>query len=90
MRFYLGTHQPAWLHTFTVPLFISHRRLTGYRSLPKARCHWALDQVPLVSCASTVDGPLHLSSTSRMYEGIGNVTADRGRRRARAARFVCR
>ena len=43
MTFYLGTHQPAWLRTFTVPLFISHRRLVSYRSLPAARCHWALD-----------------------------------------------
>ncbi len=25
--FYLGTHQPAWLETATVPLFLSRRRL---------------------------------------------------------------
>src|SRR5256885_1929343 len=43
MRFYLGTHQPSWLRAFTVPLFISHRRLVQYRTLPKARCRWALD-----------------------------------------------
>jgi hypothetical protein len=43
MKFYLGTHQPSWLRTFKVPLFISHRRLARYHSLPVARCPWALD-----------------------------------------------
>ena len=41
--FYLGTHQPAWLATAGVPLFISHRRLTGRRTLPRAGAPWALD-----------------------------------------------
>jgi len=41
--FYLGTHQPAWLGRLDLPLFISHRRLSGYRSLPVARFAWALD-----------------------------------------------
>jgi len=43
MIFYLGTHQPAWLGRLDLPLFISHRRLSGYRSLPVARFAWALD-----------------------------------------------
>jgi hypothetical protein len=44
MRFYLGTHQPAWLaRELGVPLLVSHRRLAGRRSLPRATGPWALD-----------------------------------------------
>ncbi|HKS43841.1 MAG TPA: hypothetical protein VJT49_01770 [Amycolatopsis sp.] len=41
--FYLGTHQPHWLATADVPLFVSHRRLAGRKTLPRAIEHWALD-----------------------------------------------
>lgn len=45
--FYLGTHQPHWLASETLPadacLFVSHRRLAGRKTLPRARAHWALD-----------------------------------------------
>lgn len=42
--FYLGTHQPYWLETAGVPLFVSHRRLAERRTLPRAtRAGWALD-----------------------------------------------
>jgi hypothetical protein len=47
MNFYLGTHMPNWLESPAVPrdvnLFVSHRRLAGRKSLPKARVGWALD-----------------------------------------------
>jgi hypothetical protein len=44
MRFYLGTHQPAWLAAdLGVPLLVSHRRLVGRRSLPRASGPWACD-----------------------------------------------
>lgn len=43
MKFYLGTHMPNWLAKTDVPLFVSHRRLAGRRTLPKARGRWALD-----------------------------------------------
>ena len=44
MRFYLGTHQPAWLaQGLGVPLLVSHRRLAGRRSLPRASGPWACD-----------------------------------------------
>jgi hypothetical protein len=44
MKFYLGTHQPAWLaRGLGVPLMVSHRRLAGRRSLPRATGPWALD-----------------------------------------------
>ena len=41
--FYLGTHQPQWLSRTRIPLFVSHRRLTGRKTLPKAAGVWALD-----------------------------------------------
>lgn len=41
--FYLGSHQPNWLATSGVPLFVSHRRLAGRKSLPRAIAGWALD-----------------------------------------------
>lgn len=41
--FYLGTHQPGWLATAGVPLFVSHRRLARYKTLPRAMNVWALD-----------------------------------------------
>lgn len=43
MRFYLGTHEPAWLPRTTTPLFVSYSRLIRRKSLPRARCEWALD-----------------------------------------------
>lgn len=44
-HFYLGTHQPHWLATVPVPLFVSHRRLAGRRALPQRPQGqaWALD-----------------------------------------------
>lgn len=41
--FYLGAHQPSWLSTARVPLFVSHRRLRDRRTLPEVRTNWALD-----------------------------------------------
>ena len=43
VRFYLGTHQPAWLARLDVPLFVSHRRLRDRHRLPRTRAGWALD-----------------------------------------------
>lgn len=43
MRFFLGTHMPAWLARTDVPLFISRRRLAGRKRMPRARGLWALD-----------------------------------------------
>jgi hypothetical protein len=41
--FYLGTHEPGWLERTAVPLFVSHRRLSQRRRLPRALGTWALD-----------------------------------------------
>lgn len=44
MKFYLGTHHEAWLGRLdNVPLFVSHRRLMGRKTLPRAKGGWALD-----------------------------------------------
>ena len=43
MRFYLGTHRPSWLRQLDIPLFVSHRTLSGYKTLPEALGPWALD-----------------------------------------------
>lgn len=46
MKFFLGTHQPHWLHDerfVGVPLFISRRRLATYKTLPVAETRFALD-----------------------------------------------
>lgn len=42
-EFFLGTHQPGWLAVVPVPLFVSDRRLRGYRRLPRALAAWSLD-----------------------------------------------
>jgi hypothetical protein len=39
----LGTHRPHWLRLVDVPLFVSHRTLRTYRTLPRAVGPWALD-----------------------------------------------
>lgn len=46
MKFFLGTHHPHWLadaRFADVPLFVSHRSLSRYRTLPRAVGSWALD-----------------------------------------------
>jgi hypothetical protein len=42
-QFMLGTHHPGWLGRLTTPLFVSHRRLRKYKTLPRAQGTWALD-----------------------------------------------
>ena len=45
MKFYLGTHRPAWLgdeRCASIPLFVSRRTLTAKR-LPRAVTSWSLD-----------------------------------------------
>jgi hypothetical protein len=43
MLFFLGTHEPQWLARTGAPLFVSHVRLRGRRSLPRAKGIWACD-----------------------------------------------
>jgi hypothetical protein len=41
--FYIGTNSPGWLKTFPHRLFVSHVRLSPYKTLPVAKVPWALD-----------------------------------------------
>lgn len=43
MRFYLGTHRPNWVWQLNVPLFLSRRTLSRYKTLHPATAPWALD-----------------------------------------------
>lgn len=43
MTFYLGVHRAYWLAEAGVPLFVSHRVLSKYKTLPRAIAPWALD-----------------------------------------------
>jgi len=43
LKFYLGTHEPAWLKRVEIPLFVSTRRLERRKSMPRALGPWALD-----------------------------------------------
>jgi hypothetical protein len=43
VRFWLGTHNEAWLASAGVPLFVSHTRLKRRKRLPVACEAWALD-----------------------------------------------
>lgn len=42
-EFMLGTHQPGWLGRVGVRLFVSDRRLRGYKTLPVAVADWSED-----------------------------------------------
>lgn len=70
MKFYLGTHHPHWLRLVDVPLFVSHRTLKGYRTLPRARGPWALDSgafTEITSRSSFIDTPAAYATAVRRY-----------------------
>lgn len=77
MRFYLGTHMPSWLERVDVPLFVSHMRLDGRRSLPRARGPWALDsgsfsQVALTGGFTTTPRA-YIAAIRRYRDEIGQL-----------------
>lgn len=43
MKFYLGTHEPAWLDRTSVPLCVSRRRLARRVTLPASTTEWVCD-----------------------------------------------
>jgi hypothetical protein len=78
MRFYLGTHQPAWLaRDLGVPLLVSHRRLAGRRSLPRATGPWALDSGGFTELSLygrwRTDARACVAAVRRYCEEIGNL-----------------
>ncbi|EWC64484.1 Phage protein [Actinokineospora spheciospongiae] len=78
MRFYLGTHQPAWLaRDLGVPLLVSHRRLAGRRSLPRASGPWALDSGGFTELSLhgrwRTDAVAYATAVRRYATEIGNL-----------------
>lgn len=78
-EFFLGTHQPGWLSRTDVPLFVSDRRLRGYKKLPRATTRWALDSggfTELSTHGSWACGPTpaqYVDSVRRYAEEIGQL-----------------
>ncbi|WP_330348743.1 deazapurine DNA modification protein DpdA family protein [Streptomyces sp. NBC_00582] len=77
MRFFLGTHQPGWLATANVPLFVSYRRLARRRTLPRAAAPWALDSGGFteLSMHGTWRTPacVYLAAVRRFRDEIGRM-----------------
>ncbi|WP_436499515.1 DUF7221 family queuine tRNA-ribosyltransferase-like protein [Actinokineospora sp. HUAS TT18] len=78
MRFYLGTHQPAWLaRDLGMPLLVSHRRLAGRRGLPRATGPWALDSGGFTELSLygrwRTDAAAYVSAVRRYAGEIGNL-----------------
>ena len=79
MKFYLGTDNPSWLKTSTVPLFISHRRLSGRKNLSiyKTNIRWCVDSGGFTELNLhgrwTTTPKEYVNSVERYMEHIGNI-----------------
>ncbi|MFJ6729632.1 hypothetical protein ACIQPQ_32515 [Streptomyces sp. NPDC091281] len=77
MRFFLGTHQPGWLATANVPLFVSYRRLAHRRILPRAAAPWALDSGGFTELSMHgtwhTPAPVYLAAVRRFRDEIGRM-----------------
>lgn len=77
LTFFLGTHMPHWLESVDVPLFVSHRRLSGRRRLPVARTSWALDSGGFTELSMfgrwTVDPAEYVTAVRRYRDEIGRL-----------------
>ncbi len=78
MRFFLGAHQPGWLADPCRPdLFVSDRRLRGYKRLPAATRPWALDSgaFSILAGGHRFDPPAVYAARVRRYaQEIGHLT----------------
>lgn len=76
-RFYLGTHQPRWLSSSSVPLFVSHRRLRDRKRMPRAMAPWALDSGGFSELSLygrwTIDAKSYAQAVIRYADEIGNL-----------------
>lgn len=75
--FFLGTHIPGWLARTDAPLFVSRRRLAGYRTLPRAAAPWALDsggfsELSLFGCW-TVTAAAYVAEVRRFAAEVGRL-----------------
>lgn len=79
MKFYLGTHQPGWLWTTDVPLFISRRRLTKRNrdNLEPSLGRWALDSGGFTELTMfgkwTTSPSEYVDDVATFAERIGNL-----------------
>ncbi|MFI6098220.1 hypothetical protein ACIA8G_21885 [Lentzea sp. NPDC051213] len=78
MRVYLGAHQPAWLaRDLGVPLLVSHRRLAGRRTFPRASGPWALDSGGFTELSLhggwRIDARTYASAVRRYSDEIGQL-----------------
>jgi hypothetical protein len=77
MKFYLGTHEVAWLGRTDVPLFISHRRLGRQKTWPRALGSWALDSggfTEISKYGRWTTSPAHYVAAARRYrDEIGGL-----------------
>ncbi|XXZ47523.1 hypothetical protein AAGT00_00805 (plasmid) [Streptomyces cavourensis] len=77
---YLGTHQPSWLARLEfgqdcIPLCVSHHRLDGRRTLPRAVTPWMLDSGGFTELSQhgewTVSPYAYAAAARRYYDEIG-------------------
>jgi len=77
MQYFLGTHQPGWLSKTQIPLFVSIKRLRGYKTLPKAKAPWGLDSGAFSELLNhgrwTISAPHYADNVRRINEEIGNL-----------------
>lgn len=76
MKFYLGTHEPSWLARTEVPLFVSHVRLRGRHSFPRAAGRWALDSgaFSVVANGGRFEPPgVYAKAVRRYAEEVGGM-----------------
>ena len=75
--FFLGTHHPINLSRTAVRLFVSHRRLRGRKSMPKALGPWAQDSGGFSELQEhgdwTVDPREYVEATARHQREIGRM-----------------
>lgn len=76
--FLLGTHQPGWLETAGVPLFVSDRRLRKRKTLPRAAAPWALDSGGFTELKDygtwTVSPEDYVARVRRYRDQVGRMT----------------
>ncbi|MCZ0981912.1 hypothetical protein O1L60_31370 [Streptomyces diastatochromogenes] len=77
MTFFLGTHIPSWLGNADVPLFVSHRRLIGRKTYPKAINTWALDSGGFTEISMhgrwTISAADYIEAVRTYRDEIGNL-----------------
>lgn len=77
MRFYLGTHMPAWLTKTAAPLFISAVRLRKRKRFPQALGGWALDSGGFSELSLhgewTIGAAQYVEEVRQWSDAIGNL-----------------